>query len=87
MWNAVLHGAMAGVDEDDPEGRLLEGVRTSLGDIPLVVSVDLHCVLTDRMIRHADIVGAYHTYPHTDHYETGQRAARNLLGLLDGKMS
>ena len=80
-----LHGAMAGVDEDDPEGRLLEGVRTSLGDIPLVVSVDLHCVLTDRMIRHADIVVPYHTYPHTDHYETGQRAARNLLRLLDGK--
>jgi microcystin degradation protein MlrC len=80
-----LHGAMAGADEGDPEGRLLRNLREILGDIPLVASLDLHCVLTDRMVEHADILVPYHTYPHTDHYETGQRAARNLLGLLDGK--
>ena len=79
-----LHGAMAGADEDDPEGRLLEELRKILGDIPLVASIDLHCVLTDRMVRHADILIPYHTYPHTDHYETGQRSARNLLRLLNG---
>jgi microcystin degradation protein MlrC len=79
-----LHGAMAGADEGDPEGRLLQNLRKILGDIPLVASLDLHCVLTDRMVEHADILVPYHTYPHTDHYETGQRAARNLLGLLDG---
>ncbi|MBC8290642.1 MAG: M81 family metallopeptidase [Planctomycetes bacterium] len=80
-----LHGAMAGADEGDPEGRLLRNLREILGDIPLVASLDLHCVLTDRMVEHADILVPYHTYPHTDHYETGVRAARNLLGLLDGK--
>ena len=80
-----LHGAMAGADEGDPEGRLLKNLREILGDIPLVASIDLHCVLTDRMIENADVIVPYHTYPHTDHYETGQRAARNLLGLLDGK--
>jgi len=80
-----LHGAMAGADEGDPEGRLLQNVRAILGDIPLVASLDLHCVLTDRMVEHADILVPYHTYPHTDHYETGQRAARNLVRLLDGE--
>lgn len=80
-----LHGAMAGADEGDPEGRLLKNLREILGDIPLVASIDLHCILTDRMIENADIIVPYHTYPHTDHYETGRRAARNLLGLLDGK--
>jgi microcystin degradation protein MlrC len=80
-----LHGAMAGADEGDPEGRLLQHVRAILGDIPLVASLDLHCVLTDRMVEHADILVPYHTYPHTDHYETGQRAARNLVRLLDGE--
>jgi len=80
-----LHGAMAGADEGDPEGRLLQNVRAILGDIPLVASLDLHCVLTDRMVEHADILVPYHTYPHTDHYETGQRAARNLLRLLSGE--
>ena len=80
-----LHGAMAGADEGDPEGRLLKNLREILGDIPLVASIDLHCVLTDRMIENADIIIPYHTYPHTDHYQTGQRAARNLLDLLGGK--
>lgn len=81
-----LHGAMAGQNEGDPEGRLLTNLRAILGNIPLVASLDLHCVLTDRMIEAADILVPYHTYPHTDHYETGQRAARNLLSLLDGKV-
>ena len=82
-----LHGAMAGQDEGDPEGRLLTNLRAILGNIPLVASLDLHCVLTDRMVEAADILVPYHTYPHTDHYETGQRAARNLISLLDGKVT
>lgn len=81
-----LHGAMAGQDEGDPEGRLLTNLRAILGNIPLVASLDLHCVLTDRMVEAADIIVPYHTYPHTDHYETGQRAARNLISLLDGNV-
>ncbi len=80
-----IHGAMAGQDEGDPEGRLLAAVRAELGNVPIVASIDLHCVLTDRMIEAADIIVPYHTYPHTDHYETGQRAARNLIALLDAK--
>ena len=79
-----LHGAMAGEEEGDPEGRLLAAVREILGDVPIVASLDLHCVLTDRMVEHADILVPYHTYPHTDHYETGQRAARNVIAMLEG---
>ena len=80
----VLHGAMAGETEGDPEGRLLSGVREILGSIPIVGSLDLHAILTDRMVEKADILVPYHTYPHVDHYETGQRAARALLKLLTG---
>ena len=35
-----LHGAMAGVTEDDPEGRLLSRVREIVGDVPLVATID-----------------------------------------------
>ena len=80
-----LHGAMAGENEPDPEGRLLTAIREALGDIPIVASLDLHAVLTERMIESADVLVPYHTYPHVDHYETGQRAARCLLKLLDGQ--
>lgn len=80
-----MHGAMASVGEADPEGRLLAGARRILGEeIPIVVSLDLHGILTARMLAHADAVVAYHTYPHVDFFETGRRAARLLLRILAG---
>ena len=81
-----LHGAMAGEREGDPEGLLLAELRKQFPNRPLVASLDLHAVLTDRMIQAADILVPYHTYPHTDQFETGQRAARNLIGLLDAAL-
>ncbi|MEQ8785765.1 MAG: M81 family metallopeptidase [Pirellulaceae bacterium] len=79
-----LHGAMAGEQEVDPEGRLLRDVRDVVFEMPLVASLDLHAILTERMIAAADVLVPFHTYPHVDQYETGQRAARCLLKLLDG---
>lgn len=81
-----FHGAMAGESEGDPEGAALQRVRDLVGDIPLVVSLDLHAVLSDRMVNLADVLVPYHTYPHTDHFSTGQRATRVLAGLLRGEI-
>jgi microcystin degradation protein MlrC len=80
-----MHGAMASQDELDPEGYLISETRRVLGnDVPIVVSLDLHGILTDRMVEHSDAIVAYHTYPHVDFYETGQRAARLLIRILAG---
>lgn len=80
-----MHGAMASQDELDPEGFLLAETRRLLGDaVPIVVSLDLHGILTDRMLKYSDAIVAYHTYPHVDFFETGQRAARLLLKILAG---
>ena len=82
-----LHGAMSAENEDDPEGFLLAEVRRLLGErIPIVISLDLHGIPTERMLRHCDAVVAYHTYPHVDFFETGQRAARLLLRILSGEV-
>lgn len=79
-----LHGSMVAADESDPEGYLLEETRRILGeDVPIVVSLDLHGVLTNRMLEHSDAVVAYLTYPHVDMRSTGARAARLLLRILD----
>jgi len=79
----ALHGAMASDEEADPEGYFLEQARKILGEeIPIVASFDLHGILTDRILRHADAITIYHTYPHVDFFETGQRAARILVQLL-----
>ena len=80
-----MHGAMASEEETDPEGWLLAETRKILGeDIPIVVSLDLHGILTDRMLEHSDAIVAYHTYPHVDFFETGERAARLLLQIMAG---
>jgi microcystin degradation protein MlrC len=78
-----MHGAMEAADEDDPEGYLLQETRRLLGEeVPIVVSLDLHGVITDRMLSRADAVVPYHTYPHVDFASTGARAARLLLKIL-----
>ena len=79
----ALHGAMAAAQEPDPEGYLLEQARSILGaEIPIVISLDLHGILTERMIRHCNGLTLYKTYPHVDMVDTGQRAARLLLKIL-----
>ncbi|MEJ7594263.1 MAG: M81 family metallopeptidase [Planctomycetaceae bacterium] len=78
-----MHGAMASEEELDPEGWLLAETRKILGEeIPIVVSLDLHGILTNRMLEHSDAIVAYHTYPHVDFFETGERAARLLLKIV-----
>ncbi|MBL9132660.1 MAG: M81 family metallopeptidase [Verrucomicrobiaceae bacterium] len=82
-----MHGAMASESELDPEGWLLTETRKLVGEnVPIVVSLDLHGILTDRMIEQSDAVVAYHTYPHVDFFETGQRAAKLLLRILSGEV-
>lgn len=79
-----LHGAMASEDEVDPEGYLLAETRKILGErVPLVASFDLHGIITDRILQHCDAITIYHTYPHVDFFQTGERAARLLLRIID----
>lgn len=81
----ALHGALAAEETWDTEGYLVEETRKRIGaQTPLVVSLDLHGILTDRILEHADAVVVYHTNPHVDFFETGQRAARLLLQLVAG---
>jgi microcystin degradation protein MlrC len=79
-----MHGAMCSEQEYDPEGYLLEQTRKIVGEkIPIVVSLDLHGIPTRRMFHHADAIVAYLTYPHVDFFETGARAARLLMKIID----
>src|SRR5207247_10038896 len=49
---------------------------------PLVVTLDLHANITERMVRAADALVLYHTAPHVDVFETGVRGAAVLRRLL-----
>lgn len=82
-----LHGAMATETEGDPEGYLLAETRKIVGErVPIVISLDLHGILTDRMLEHSDAAVAFHTYPHVDFFGTGVRAAKLLLRIVAGEV-
>lgn len=78
----AMHGAMSAENEGDVEGALLEDIRRLIGDKPLVLSLDLHANVTRKMVRLSDAIVGYRTFPHTDFYETGYRAAELLLSII-----
>ncbi|MFL9925313.1 M81 family metallopeptidase [Herbaspirillum lusitanum] len=78
-----LHGAMVAESTDDGEGTLLELLRAVVGPtIPIVISLDLHANVTQKMLTLADALVAYRTYPHVDLAETGARAFVLLQQLV-----
>lgn len=80
----AMHGSMCANGETDPEGYLLEQSRKILGEeVPIVYTQDIHGVTTAKMLKHADGVAVYHTYPHVDFADTGARAARQLMRMLN----
>ncbi|MBQ2704641.1 MAG: M81 family metallopeptidase [Clostridia bacterium] len=82
---ASLHGATCSETEDDACGVLLAQLRKLAGDKPIAASFDLHANVTEKMLKNADVVCGYQTYPHRDHYETGYRAGSLLAKLLSGE--
>jgi microcystin degradation protein MlrC len=65
------------------ENDLLRDLRTALGaDVPITVALDMHANIVAEMVRHADAMVTYHTAPHTDAFETGERAAQILVQIL-----
>jgi microcystin degradation protein MlrC len=79
----ALHGAMTAEETPDVEGELLHAVREIIGSaVPLVGTLDLHANITERMVRAADALVLYHTAPHIDVFETGQRGAGVLRRIL-----
>jgi microcystin degradation protein MlrC len=78
-----LHGTLAADHLDDCEGWILGRIRDVVGpSLPIVCSLDFHAVVTNLMLKHADVLIGYRTYPHVDMGETGGRAARALLRLI-----
>lgn len=82
-----LHGAGVAEGTDDLEGDLLAAVRALVGTTtPIVVTLDLHANVSDRMGRLADALLGVHLNPHTDMHDRGVEAARLLPGLVTGQV-
>ena len=80
-----LHGAMVTEAHDDGEGELLRRIRAVAPRVPIGVALDMHTNLSPAMGELATVIAGYQTYPHVDMHETGLRAGRPILDLLEGR--
>ena len=81
-----LHGAGVAEGHDDLEGDVLGAVRKLIGKKPMVASFDLHANYTENMIKQADILVGYDTYPHIDEYERAVESVDLLAKIFEGKL-
>ena len=79
-----LHGAMQSENCQDCEGDILSELRTSVGNIPMVATLDLHANTSEKMISNADALVIYRDNPHVDKKDRGLEAAAILGRLSDG---
>lgn len=79
----AFHGSMTVEDIGDAEGDLLEEIRNFVGEeIPVVCCLDMHAMLTKKMMVNADAFVGYRTAPHIDTLETGEKTAEILYDSL-----
>ena len=79
------HGAMTSTETHDPDGVIVERLRSLTGEnIPVIVTHDLHANLSERLVEAADIVIGYTTNPHVDMRQRGEEAAFAMRRMLAG---
>ena len=82
-----LHGAMVTETYEDAEGEILSRIRSIVGpDVPIVVTLDLHGNITQKMVSNANAFIAVRTYPHVDFYEMAWKAADLLQRAMLGEV-
>ena len=78
-----LHGAMVSEEYADGDGEILRRVRDAIGvRKPLVATLDFHANVTEEMVRWADVLVGYDTYPHIDQVERGLEAAALIHRMI-----
>ena len=83
-----LHGAMVAEHLHDPDGELLMRIRRKLGPhVPIVITLDLHANISDRMCSAINLVCGYRTNPHVDMADRGQEIAFSLRRMLAGQVN
>jgi microcystin degradation protein MlrC len=79
------HGASSATGDEDSDGTMLAMIREVVGKaVPIVVTHDLHCNLSERLVETCDAFIAYRTNPHVDMRARGAEAAEALRYLLAG---
>ena len=79
------HGAALSTEHLDPDGELYGMTREIVGpDIPIVSILDLHAIVSERMVEMADVMVSYRTNPHVDQLDRGAECAHIIHELMGG---
>lgn len=79
------HGASSATGDEDSDGTMLAMVREVVGPgVPIVVTHDLHCNVSERLVAACDALVVYRTNPHVDMAARAAEAADALRELLAG---
>ena len=82
----ALHGAMVAEGYDDCEGDILAKARAIVGPKAVVgAELDLHCHVSDTMLREATLLVAYKEYPHVDIHIRAEELFRLAADAAVGK--
>ena len=78
-----LHGAMVAEGIDDGEGQILEALRQQVGPaVPILIQLDIHSNISQRMIGNADVLLGRKTYPEVDHVERSIQCGDILMRMV-----
>ncbi|HZD26332.1 MAG TPA: M81 family metallopeptidase [Alphaproteobacteria bacterium] len=81
-----MHGAMVADGYDDCEGDLLARAREIVGpDAALGGELDLHCSVTQAMLKAADALVTFKEYPHVDANDRAAELFEILLAKAQGR--
>ncbi|TAM88848.1 MAG: M81 family peptidase [Candidimonas sp.] len=79
------HGASSATGDPDSDGTVATLTRQIVGpNVPIVVTHDLHCNVSERMVGAIDALVTYRTNPHVDMRARAAEAADLLREMLAG---
>ena len=79
------HGAAVAEDFPDADGEVVSQLRRLVGpELPIVMTLDPHANVSQRMIQGTSATVAYRTVPHVDQKECGLEAVRLMEKILRG---
>jgi microcystin degradation protein MlrC len=83
----ALHGGMAVTGVPRPEAEIVRRAKEAIGDIPIMVTFDMHGNEDQEIVEVADGVFSIKTFPHVDSEDTGAEAARCIFDTVRGEFT
>jgi len=89
-WDGVLLNQMGAAVSDvfrDMDGEIAARTRAVVGpNVPIVMTLDLHANISQKMVTHTDALVVYRTNPHMDARERAVEACDLLLRTVRGEI-